>query len=511
MSKLRSIILCVLVFLCTSQGFGLANQTQLWEGLEPGPFAVGFKETRLYDNTRTFQEGKSARPIPISIWYPGIAPEKEAPILYQEYVLSELTKTDFTLLDPRAKEKILDGYKAVLIKQGVKNENINALLMRSTLAFRDLKCAPGRFPIIIYGPGGKCPSHDNSVLCELLASNGYVVGASPSTGAYSKDMTFGIQGVETQTRDLEFVYSHLKSFPNGDPSKVGTAGFSFGGFNNFILAKRNHNIKAIVSFDGAIFNKTITPFLNRTPVAYTKDLLIPLLCVASGGRRQLDMTFFENLKYSDAWLFLFNGAAHMEFSSNIFLNTTILLDRDLENNRTLKQAQENYAAACLYTLNFFNGVLKNKEEGFAYLNRTPKENGFVENIVTCEIKKALPVPPSEEKFYRVIEKEGIDAGLLIANQTLDQNPDSLRYDETRLNNTGYEYLQSKRIKEAIGLFRLNVRLHSQSANVYDSLGEAHMANGEIKVAIRNYQKSLELNPGNENAKTMLKKLQHMDG
>jgi len=53
---------------------------------------------------------------------------------------------------------------------------------------------------------------------------------------------------------------------------------------------------------------------------------------------------------------------------------------------------------------------------------------------------------------------------------------------------------------------LSVSEHPESWNVYDSLGEAYMKQGEKELAIENYQKSLELNPNNENGKDMLKKL-----
>jgi tetratricopeptide (TPR) repeat protein len=54
---------------------------------------------------------------------------------------------------------------------------------------------------------------------------------------------------------------------------------------------------------------------------------------------------------------------------------------------------------------------------------------------------------------------------------------------------------------------LNVEDYPQSFNVYDSLGEAYMVNKEEELAIKNYQKSLELNPNNTNGAEMLKKLQ----
>jgi cytochrome c-type biogenesis protein CcmH/NrfG len=62
------------------------------------------------------------------------------------------------------------------------------------------------------------------------------------------------------------------------------------------------------------------------------------------------------------------------------------------------------------------------------------------------------------------------------------------------------------MKEAIGVFKLNVELFPKSGNPYDSLAEAYMENGDKELAIGNYKKSLELDPKNTNAVDMLKKL-----
>ncbi len=64
----------------------------------------------------------------------------------------------------------------------------------------------------------------------------------------------------------------------------------------------------------------------------------------------------------------------------------------------------------------------------------------------------------------------------------------------------------KKVKEAIEVFKLNVEAYPQSANVYDSLGQAYMVNGDKELAIRNYQRAVELNAQNTNAIEMLKKL-----
>lgn len=86
-------------------------------------------------------------------------------------------------------------------------------------------------------------------------------------------------------------------------------------------------------------------------------------------------------------------------------------------------------------------------------------------------------------------------------------PDNAAVSEDRLNSLGYGFLRAKKLPEALAYFKLNVELYPNSWNVYDSLGEAYMANGEKELAIANFKKSLEMNPKNNNAVEMLKKLQ----
>lgn len=80
--------------------------------------------------------------------------------------------------------------------------------------------------------------------------------------------------------------------------------------------------------------------------------------------------------------------------------------------------------------------------------------------------------------------------------------------EDSINTLGYRlwYGQNKH-PEAIKIFELNVQLHPDSWNVYDSLGEAYSNTGQKDLAIKNYKKSLDLNPKNDGAAKMLAKLQ----
>ena len=78
--------------------------------------------------------------------------------------------------------------------------------------------------------------------------------------------------------------------------------------------------------------------------------------------------------------------------------------------------------------------------------------------------------------------------------------------EEDVNDIGYGLLASGRKQHALEVFKLNVQLFPQSANAFDSLGEAYLALGDTANAKDYYSKSLALNPGNEGAKRALEKI-----
>jgi len=117
---------------------------------------------------------------------------------------------------------------------------------------------------------------------------------------------------------------------------------------------------------------------------------------------------------------------------------------------------------------------------------------------------------SESAAYRIeqeIDKNGIEAGLKKYREMKSDPGNKLYFEENEFNAMAYRLMGKGKIKEALKIFKLNVELHPESANAYDSLGEVYMQSGDVKNAIKNYKKSLELNPGNDNAKEMLKKLE----
>jgi thiol-disulfide isomerase/thioredoxin len=78
--------------------------------------------------------------------------------------------------------------------------------------------------------------------------------------------------------------------------------------------------------------------------------------------------------------------------------------------------------------------------------------------------------------------------------------------ESELNACGYVLMAQGNLREAITVLRINANLFPQSANCWDSLGEAYAKDGQKDKAIQAYEYVLELDPKSENAKAQLLKL-----
>ena len=111
------------------------------------------------------------------------------------------------------------------------------------------------------------------------------------------------------------------------------------------------------------------------------------------------------------------------------------------------------------------------------------------------------------EFFQILNTRSVADAVNLFHTKRKENNSWIPFSENRMNILGYQQLQAGNTAEAIELFKLNVIAYPESANTYDSLGEAYMVNGDKELAIRNYQKSLELNPDNQNAVEKLKQLE----
>ena len=107
-------------------------------------------------------------------------------------------------------------------------------------------------------------------------------------------------------------------------------------------------------------------------------------------------------------------------------------------------------------------------------------------------------------MLEVIETEGLSSALAYfeaKNKSFDYY-----LDQHEMNKAGYELLFADKLEEAAFVLKLNVQEFPDSFIPYDSYGEVLMLLGKKEQAIRNYEKSIELNPKSNNAVMMLNKI-----
>jgi CubicO group peptidase (beta-lactamase class C family) len=164
-------------------------------------------------------------------------------------------------------------------------------------------------------------------------------------------------------------------------------------------------------------------------------------------------------------------------------------------------ADEGFQA--LLTMNWQTGkgavIMANSDNGVAVAD-------FVMRGVATEYgwnyKFGGPLSP----LLLIAKLRGVQAALDYFTQLKKTGASEDVMGEHSLNELGYRLLYGGREQDGVAVFRRNVQEYPQSSNVYDSLGEAYMNTRQKQLAIENYEKSLQLDPKNENAKERLKKL-----
>ncbi len=513
MNRMFKILLAILL---SSSSFAVAQPLRLWGSLEQGSYGVGFRTVFLYDQSRTFKtkydeserkkEATSARPIQIALWYPAKKSERAPKMLFAEYAYLVAREERFGELTAAAKERgrtLLHKSLNRWLKEEVPDNKLAELLDMRTACIKDAAPAKGRFPTMIVAQGASQSCFTHSIVCEYLASHGYVVVTSPSMGTYTREITIDSRGTETQARDVEFIISYLHNISMADEEKLALAGFSFGGSPLMIVPMRNTNIDALVSLDSFVGFQGVLPHLQQSPSFDIGRMKVPLLHVVQHTNPFLDSSLIDTLRYADRYIVRIKGLNHFDFSSLGMMSA--IIPGFVQNTRPNQRA--GYEALAYYVLNFLDAVLKGDAAGKKFLMNGVEANGFSPDLLETSLKKGIKAPPTVEEFADIIVTRGIAHAREVFVAEKQNAPDNTLFKEAIVNRLGYEFLYARdMVDAAIEIFRWNVEAYPASSNVYDSLGEAYLRKENRELAIKNYQKSLKLNPDNTNAVDVLKSL-----
>ncbi len=140
---------------------------------------------------------------------------------------------------------------------------------------------------------------------------------------------------------------------------------------------------------------------------------------------------------------------------------------------------------------------------------TRAEYAFADQIGRISNQKSIAkkMKPGEKIPVEYIEAGEFEEAAKMYRKIYQENPTDNSVSENRLNRLGYQYIGQKKYEQALAVFKLNVEFYPESANCYDSYGEALALTGKTNEAIKNYKKTLELDPDSQNARKMIQKLQ----
>ena len=464
-----------------------------WDGLAPGPHAVGFRLAESWDASRPFGPPRdyrgAPRPffarrfLPVSIWYPA-APGGQ-PMRYGDYVDQMAWGPDGEARPGRRDAELRFVQGVTPLASPPRPEAVSGLLGQPVLARRDAPPREGRFPVVVYAPGQAYPAGDNSVLCEYLASHGYVVLAAPSVGRDTWRMGSDLGDLEAQARDLEYLAGFARTWPQADTERLGTVGYSWGGLANVLFAVRDTRVKALVSLDGAVRHGELLQAARSLPFFAPERLRVPSLLLHCSPEKSIpgfaEPGFFELARHADVTRVVVAKAEHHDLSA-----FSSLLRRASEPGASRDWTAETraYEALCRATLGFLDAHLKGQARDLV-----AAETGRLELALT---RRAVKAPPSVTDVRDALEVGGAAAVVEIGRALAREARDSLAPLEAVVNATGYECLFGGKPEDAATLFALNVELFPRSANARDSLGEACLAVGRLDEAEASYREEKRL-------------------
>jgi tetratricopeptide (TPR) repeat protein len=146
----------------------------------------------------------------------------------------------------------------------------------------------------------------------------------------------------------------------------------------------------------------------------------------------------------------------------------------------------------------FTRALRNpKSDASAVSNASAAYNAYI---------ATLQLTPLSEVLSKTMADKSVDAAVLQFREFRTKGFPGIYVFQDDLNKLGYHLLGKGDKAAAIRVFQLNVELYPESANVYDSVGEAYAASEQRDLAIENYRKALSIDPNFESSKAALAKL-----
>jgi hypothetical protein len=383
----------VALVLCLVGGVAVADARgappPLWGGLDPGPYAVGFKRLDTRDASRAPLDGgrEPGRRVRVDVWYPA-RPSHATPMRYGGYV-------DMVGRDRFVEHAAELGGDATELR-----ERLPELLALETAAVEAAAPARGRFPLVVF-PAYGTPAMQ-SLIAEYLASHGFVVASPPLQGTFEEEFTTGLADLETAVADARHALGVVCADPAVDASRVAVMGVGICASVGLALATRDPRVDAIVSLDGGIPTSFEDRMLKRTPYFDVAAVRVPLLAIHA-PHPSVDVAILDQYRYSTRTLVHFPKMSEFHF-----LNFG-MLERFAPNiiGKPPGDTKAGFEAACRSVLRFLGG------------HATLDADGRWAGLMTVRVVEGLPAPPTLVDLKAIFRARGA-AGVVAEFRRLRQ-------------------------------------------------------------------------------------------
>ncbi len=480
-----------------------AEATRPWPHLRPGPYSVGYRTVELTDHGRTYSSrapsdaGETARrnfrEVRVSLWYPAIAEAARRPMRYRDYVEA----SGFETLHEGVTLYGSAGWIAHSQFGDADADRLASILEQPTLAYRDAPAIDDRFPAIVYAPSFSYEAFENSALFEHLASHGYVIAASRSSGPDSRSMSPDLHGAETSARDLELLIEALHRFGQADLSRIGAAGFSWGGMTAALFAMRHQNVAAVLALDGSFEHAELA--IEEHYAWQPTRLRGGYLAVV--GDREPKLSMDALARYADVFELRFPTLGHWDFASDmIYTNVHAAANVDDGRRRQVDDAFGIIAGAARW---LFDGYLKDDATSRKLLLEHQLRTHDPELAVETRVARAgLPAPPTTTEFAQLLRSDPQRARRVLA-EVGARDPEAQLVDWNALQD---EIVVSpfERKLEMLELIREEL---GESSIYFNNLGQAWRLEGDRGKALDYFRSALEHNPDSGFARRSIEELE----
>lgn len=257
--------------------------------------------------------------------------------------------------------------------------------------------------------------------------------------------------------------------------------------NIFIPAKMNNTQMRF--WDDVVENRAVG-YLKSISGKYTNTIYTNSSPQSDGGILSTvkDMLKFDQALYTSL---LINQKSKKKLFTNVIPKITYGLAFQVENKNTNKVV--GHGGGLPGFSSYFSRYLNDKYTIIVLSNYDMISRNIVHYIEDILFDKQYQLPKERLRFFVYNNKNKIKAFEKFGDiaKYITKNNYSLRHPQ-RLNLIAYEFMKENDIEFAIKLFKLNVHLFPNEANMYDSLGEAYENNKQYDLALKNYEKAVEL-------------------